>query len=519
MGIENRVGMAHEILEALALYGLNIITMEVNPPYISVNVEWPDIAWEEFKKYMMKNVKEIHDIIEIDMMDHEKREKELQTVINSMNDGLIATDEYGKISYFNKKAKELFNLQQSDISKDINQIIPMSLYNPQSDVRDKDGLELNKSIRGRKVNLICDIRVIKNGLGIKIGTLVILREMSSIKKLMHSINRPSMVTFEDIIGQSSAIKNAIMLAKSVASCDSSVMLLGESGTGKEMFARAIHMESKRRNGPFIAVNCAAVPDSLLESEFFGYERGAFTGAKTTGKQGLFELATDGTLFLDEIGDLPIHLQAKILRAIQEQKIWRIGGERSITINARIISATNRNLLEMIKQGTFREDLYYRLNVVPIGIPPLRERGEDVILFAKHFAQEIGKDMGKNDLCFTEEAINKLLIYTWPGNVRELQNVIERAAILTNKTIDAKHLMIDDKFKELNNDHLSCRYTSSRENSEPTFPVNLPKILQELECNYLEQACKKYNSYREIGKALGISHTTVVNKIKKFELCK
>lgn len=513
IGIKNRVGMAHDILKALATYGINIVTMEINPPYILVKVEWENIIWDDFKKYMMEKVREIHDIVEIDMMDYERREKELQTVINSMNDGLIAVKKSGRIAYFNKKAKELFNLRQRDINQDINQIIPKTMYNPNLDIEDKNNIEFNRKVRNKKVNVICDIRVIKNEFNVKIGALIILREMSNIRRLMHSINRPSMVTFDDIIGESKAMRDTINIAKSVAPCDSSVLILGESGTGKELFARAIHMESNRCNGPFVAVNCAAVPDTLLESEFFGYEQGAFTGARTAGKQGLFELATNGTLFLDEIGDLPTHLQAKILRAIQEQKIRRIGGHHSIPVDIRIISATNKNLEKMVKEGTFREDLYYRLNVIPVKIPPLRERRDDILIFAKHFAEDIGKDMGKTDLCFTKDALNELMRHSWPGNVRELQNVIERAVILASDKIDVEHLMIKGKTKDYRNMPKHSDKISDK------LPINLPEILEEIEYSYLKEACKKYNSSREIGKALGISHTTVINKIKRFKLCK
>lgn len=514
VGVANRVGMAHDILKALANYGINIVTMEINPPYISVKIEWEDIIWDEFKTYMKKEVDEIHDIVDVDMMDYERREKELQTVINSMNDGLIAVDRSGQIAYFNKKAKELFNLKKMDVNQNINEIVPKTMYNPNFDIEDKDSIELNKTIRNRKVNLICDIRVIKNEFNVKIGALIILREMSNIRRLMQSISRPSMVTFGDIIGESKSMKDTIRLAKSVAPSNSSVMLLGESGTGKELFARAIHMESDRYNGPFVAVNCAAVPDTLLESEFFGYERGAFTGAKTTGKQGLFELATNGTLFLDEIGDLPTHLQAKILRAIQEQQIRRIGGENVIPINIRIISATNKNLRTMVEEGTFREDLYYRLNVIPINIPPLRDRKEDILIFAKHFAKDMGKNMGKNDLNFTPEALSELMRHDWPGNVRELQNVIERAVILAEDKINVDHLMIKDKADSSLNVEKHVSYKD-----KVRLPVDLPKILEEIEYRYLKKAYKKYNSSRQIGKALGISHTTVINKIKKLRDCK
>lgn len=503
--------MAHDILQALASYGVNIITMEVNPPYISVQIEWEDIYWDDFKKYMKESIKELHDIVEIDMMDYEKREKELKTVVNSMNDGLIAVDSSGNIIYFNKKAMDIFGLSKNDINSNINTIIPKNFYNPYLDVEDRDGVELNGMFRNKKVNIISDIRVIKNEIGVKTGALIILREMSDIRRLMHSITRPSMISFDDIIGESSALKETISIAKSIAPSDSSVILRGESGTGKELFARAIHVESNRRSGPFVAVNCAAVPDTLLESEFFGYERGAFTGASSSGKQGFFELATHGTLFLDEIGDLPTHLQAKILRAIQEQKIRRIGGKNEVKIDVRIISATHRNLEKMVEEGTFREDLYYRLNVIPIFIPPLRERREDIVALAEHFMENHGSNMGKEKLALTQEALNELLRHDWPGNARELQNVLERATILAEDTITKKHLLITK----------TGQITADKDEQmiKETLPVDLPKLLEEIEQNYLKKACEEYQSSRKIAEALNISHTTVINKIKRYGICK
>lgn len=511
VGIENRVGMAHDILQALASYGVNIITMEVNPPYISVKIEWEDIYWDDFKKYMKKNIKELHDIVEIDMMDYEKREKELQTVVNSMNDGLIAVDSCGNIVYFNKKAKDIFGLKKNDINHNINDIIPKNFYNPHLDIEDRDGVELNGIFRNKKVNIISDIRVIKNEIGVKTGALIILREMSDIRRLMHSITRPTMISFDDIIGESDALRETISIAKSVAPSDSSVMLRGESGTGKELFARAIHVESNRCSGPFVAVNCAAVPDTLLESEFFGYERGAFTGASSSGKQGFFELATYGTLFLDEIGDLPTHLQAKILRAIQEQKIRRIGGKSEVKIDVRIIAATHRNLEKMVEEGTFREDLYYRLNVIPIFIPPLRERREDIIILAKYFTKNLGANMGKGKLELTQEALKELLNHDWPGNVRELQNVLERATILAEDKIDVKHLLIR-KTEQIAKDN-------DEQILKDFLPVDLPNLLEKVERRYLKKAYEKHQSSRKIAEALNISHTTVINKIKKYNICK
>jgi transcriptional regulator with GAF, ATPase, and Fis domain len=235
--------------------------------------------------------------------------------------------------------------------------------------------------------------------------------------------------FEEIVGKSAALKLVLGQAEIVAPTDATVLLLGETGTGKELVAQAIHRISGRRKRPFITLNCAAIPTGLLESELFGYERGAFTGALSQ-KIGRFELAHQGTLFLDEVGDIPLELQPKLLRALQEKEFERLGGIRTIPIDVRLIAATNRNLKEMMGDKLFRSDLYYRLKVFPITIPPLRDRAEDIPILARYFAQKYGKEMGKQIETIPSDTIQALVSWSWPGNVRELENFMERAVILS-----------------------------------------------------------------------------------------
>ncbi|MEL7654516.1 MAG: sigma 54-interacting transcriptional regulator, partial [Bacillota bacterium] len=233
-------------------------------------------------------------------------------------------------------------------------------------------------------------------------------------------------TFTDIIGESEAMLRAKRRTLQVSTSDSTILITGESGTGKELFARAIHSESPRSKNPFIAINCGAIPEMLLESELFGYEKGAFTGADSRGKPGKFEIAHKGTIFLDEIGDLPLHLQVKLLHAIQNRCIDRVGGTSPIDIDVRIIAATNKNLEKMIAAQEFREDLYFRLNVIPIMIPPLREREGDIELLLRYALKKFNGLLNKNIKDFHPEALKLLMNYNWPGNVRELENVVEYA---------------------------------------------------------------------------------------------
>src|SRR4029453_14457630 len=239
--------------------------------------------------------------------------------------------------------------------------------------------------------------------------------------------------FPRIIGESESIKRAVSETQRVAQTDATVLLFGESGTGKELFARAVHHLSNRRDKPFVAINCAAIPETLIENELFGHERGSFTGASDR-RQGKFELASEGTVFLDEIGELPVAVQSKLLRAIEEKVIDRIGGRTSITVDLRIVAATNKDLKAAVENGTFRGDLFFRLAVFPVEIPPLRERDDDVLLLARHFASQIGKELRGREAKLSDAAVAAIRGYPWPGNVRELENAIERACILSD-TLD------------------------------------------------------------------------------------
>jgi two-component system, NtrC family, response regulator len=235
--------------------------------------------------------------------------------------------------------------------------------------------------------------------------------------------------FEGLLGSSTAMQTAFGLIRKVATSDASVLILGESGTGKEMTARAIHQRSARRDGPFVAINCSAIPESLIESELFGHEKGAFTGAHTQ-RKGRVEMAAQGTLFLDEIGEVPLAIQVKLLRFLQEQRIERVGGRQEIAVDTRVIAATNADLKKSLGAGTFREDLFYRLAVVQIGLPALRERDEDIVLLARAFLQRFAADARKRDLTFSPESLRALRQHAWPGNVRELQNRVKRAVIMS-----------------------------------------------------------------------------------------
>jgi transcriptional regulator of aroF, aroG, tyrA and aromatic amino acid transport len=344
-----------------------------------------------------------------------------------------------------------------------------------------------------------------------VGAVEIAKDMQEIKKLARSISDPAQITFGDVIGEHAALQQAISFAQKIAGTDSIISLRGESGTGKELFAKAIHQASNR-GGNFVPINCAALPESLLESELFGYAGGAFTGAQKQGKPGLFEQAAGGTIFLDEIGDLPLGPQAKLLRAIQDKLVRRIGGSREIPISARVITATNRNLEQMVEQKEFRQDLYYRINVLPIHIPPLRERRDDIPLLAEHFLFQLTSRLNRPARELTSKALAKLKNHDWPGNVRELKNVIERAAILGESgPVLAENILFSFELAKPN---------QGLAGSMPQPAVHgssLKKTLAEYEKAILTKVLKQKTSIRAAAGSLGISHTTLLNKIKKHGL--
>lgn len=282
-----------------------------------------------------------------------------------------------------------------------------------------------------------------------LGAVIINRDTAQIAQMSHEMNRYKTLAdelrreldaktqlplpFRSVIGSSRPFVALLRTAAQVAGSKAAVCLTGESGTGKEVLAKAIHYSSQYANGPLIKVNCAAIPDTLLESELFGYEKGAFTGAKATGNPGKFELANGGTLFLDEIGEMPLSMQVKLLRALQEREITRVGGTKSVKLDFRLITATNRNLEAMVKEGTFREDLYYRISVIPLNLPPLRERRSDIPILANHFLRELQEQYG-GDRSFSSEVLELLCDYSWPGNIRELKNCVERMSVLSTEEI-------------------------------------------------------------------------------------
>ncbi|NJD39728.1 MAG: sigma-54-dependent Fis family transcriptional regulator [Geobacter sp.] len=314
--------------------------------------------------------------------------------------------------------------------------------------------------------------------------------------------------FKNIIGNSPAMQRVFERMQRIAKTDSTVMILGESGTGKELVARALHYNGRRKSHPFVAVNCGAIPETLLESELFGHAKGAFTGA-VRDKVGKFEAANHGTIFLDEIGTMPMQLQSKLLRVLQEQEVERVGGTKTIKLDVRVISATNADLEEQVRLGSFREDLYYRLNVIPVNLPPLRERREDLLPLVSHFMEKFCRLMGRPVMTIGKSALDALERYRWPGNVRELENLVERLTALTEHDLIAVDDLPGEMVEALQPQQGICLELSPD-------GIDLPGALEELERKLIVKALQMSGNVKaRAAILLGLNRTTLVEKMKRL----
>ena len=437
----------------------------------------------------------------------ELEKKKLEILLNGMNKAVVSIDTRGNIDKYNVKFRESFNIDDEKLeSGNIFDLLDFIKKPSTLDFEKyKTGIFYYKKL-GRNLKGIYNISqiVVKNKLK---GYVIDFIENKEAIKNYNKINKDYKITLDNIVGSSEIMEHTKQKALIAAKSNSTVLITGESGTGKELFARAIHNHSDRTDYPFVAVNCAAIPDNLLESELFGYEEGAFTGAKKGGKLGKFELAHNGTIFLDEIGDMSLHLQGKLLRVLQERELDKIGGKSNIFIDVRVIAATNKNLEELVRNGQFREDLYYRLKVIPITLPTLRERKSDIPLLIDYMIKEYARKLNKDVIGIEEDASKTLVDYTWPGNVRELQNIIEYSINMSNSTL----LTLD-----IIPNNIKSTYYDEKSHKEEEI-----RTLEDLEKEEIRKAFNKYKHYKKdkelVAKALGISRATLYRKLEKYNL--
>lgn len=447
----------------------------------------------------------------------EVKSRMLSSVINKSQDGIVAVDGDNKIILFNPEAELTFHRVRYEVMGKPLEEFCSNLTGKQL----REAGEIMTDIYGKQ--MLVKVSFIQNGSSS--FTIYTLQQVSEVQRLEQSIRKKLMAKgltakyhMEDVIGRSRACQNMKNKAARYALTDSTILITGESGTGKEMLVQGIHNMSQRAAGPFVAVNCAALPENLLESELFGYVDGAFTGARKGGRQGVFEMAHGGTLFLDEIGEMPISLQSRLLRVLQEREVMPLGSESIIPIDVRVIAATNQNLADMVAQGTFRQDLYYRLNILRIHMPTLSERREDIPLLARSMVRKMQK-LNPQLTSLTDSAAEFLQRLPWPGNIRQLSNMIERIMLLTDGTeIDRQDVQMacEDDIEIRSLPH-GVQQASPAKSAEPEEERNEGHVLRNVEEETMYRILQEedYN-YSRAAKRLGIHRTTLWRKMKKYQ---
>lgn len=467
--------------------------------------------------FIMNEASEIHGV---DKLLHENAlmQERLQMILESVQDGICVVDRSGEVTYVNPSYLRI-------VHKTPEMVVGQNVFKTAADGNRcavlRSGIARIGSIRHKKdgTTIVANVNPIFVD-GEIAGVVSVIKDITEIQTLMERLSQVSAKAeyleqellrtkktaqaFANYIGKSGKVVDVLALASKAADSSANVLIRGESGTGKEVIAEGIHYASGRRRGPFIRVNCGAIPGALLESELFGHEKGAFTGAVRR-KLGKFELANHGTIFLDEIGELDKNLQVKLLRVLQQKEFDRVGGEETIHVDVRIIAATNRDLEAMVREGTFRDDLYYRLNVIPIILPPLRDRPDDIPLLVEHFIEKISKENKKDVRGITPDAMQMFMHYRWPGNVRELENVIERVITLMDTDLITAAVLPSYIKGDI----------AGREVQSLADDTVLP--WEEYEKQIIANALRQGTSFNGAAKLLRISHKTVAAKARKYGL--
>lgn len=499
---QDRVGMARDVAAVVAVHEANIVSLEVRPGEMHLQFDQVPAAVLSGILQQLTKIADVLEVTPVKWLPHELNQQRLRGIFDTVEESILITDKHGVITMCNQKAVEVLGLSYSLVTLPLQEAcFPPEIADAIISGQLKQREVLLKTPYGG-VRCLVKSNVVFDDHGDPEGSMITFEKMSKVRRLAHFITQPVMVTFDDIVYSSNVMAEAISLAKTVARGNSTVLIRGESGTGKELFARAVHMASPRVDNPYVVVNCAAIPDTLFESELFGYAEGTFTGGLKGGRQGLFEFAHTGTIFLDEIAEIPPHIQAKLLRVLQEGCVRRLGEMLENRVDVRVIAATNRDLHQLIANGSFREDLFYRLNVIPICLPPLRKRREEIPTLTWSFINKFNQRLGKQVTSISDAAMERLQSYDWPGNVRELENAIERAVNLTmGGKLEVSQIMLPETAAGVKD----CNH--------------LKKAAAEAEKETLIDALDRGGSIRRAAKLLGVSHTTVINKLRRYGLHK
>ncbi|MGB1262388.1 MAG: sigma 54-interacting transcriptional regulator [Cognaticolwellia sp.] len=510
---EDRIGISQEILAAFTVLSLDIQAMEVSSQFIFVHLAGNSVGFLTVKKSLMK-VLGVNHCREIDLLPSESRERHLRALVNRLPDAIIDIDENAQIMALNRASEKLL-LNHQHYKNDtplttaqlkglnVNQLLDIDITLPLLDKVSSQNID----IAGQ--SYIAEISPISEQENSS-GAVISLKSIKSLGRQISILQTRDQQGIDHIIGQSA---NIVLLKEQTvrfAELELPVLINGETGTGKELVARALHNASYRQQAPFLAINCAALPEHLLESELFGYASGAFTGAQKGGKPGLLELAEGGTLFLDEIAEMSPYLQAKLLRFLQDFNFRRLGGTKELHANVRVLSATHQDLLARIKEQKFREDLFYRLNVLSLYSPPLRERVEDIVLIAEHFVSLAATQMNLQCPAIDSSAMQLLSSYAWPGNIRELQNVLFRAVALNEEgDISAQDVRVAlAQFKQQGTN-------TNLERTDINEIEDWAHAQAQFEQRLISGLYPYYPSTRKLAERLKVSHNKIAMKLREF----
>lgn len=492
VSFHDRVGITQEVLALLGARNLNLDAVEMVPPnvYIDAPTLSPHVL-EELQGALL-GIHGVQAVTVVDILPGQRRHLQLDALLAAMTDPVLALDGAGKVLLANPAMLSLYGADLAGVS-----IAHVCDDTALLTALHDQGFRLPlREVTVKGETLLLDATPIAHA-----GALVTLYPPNRIGERLAALHHDHAEGFDALLGESAAIGQLKARAQRVAVLDAPLLIHGETGTGKELVARACHAASPRRNAPFLALNCAALPENLAESELFGYAPGAFTGAQRGGKPGLVEMAHKGTVFLDEIGEMSPYLQAKLLRFLNDGSFRRVGGDREIRVDVRILSATHRDLARRVGEGSFREDLYYRLNVLNLEVPPLRARGQDILLLARWFMRQACAQIGRPVCRLAPATYPALLENRWPGNVRQLQNVIFRAAAIC----DGNVVGIDD---------LDIAGTAIAPHAEREV-TSLEQAVDDFERALLQKLYEHHPSSRQLAQRLQTSHTAIANRLRKY----
>ena len=499
IGSGDRLGITQDILAVLSAAKINLIATEVKQYHTYVHLDASEEAFEKARDTLLA-IDGVNSIEFIELLPTEQRQQHLNVLLQRLPDATFDIDKNGTILLASHSAATICQTSPEllegrnladFISEPLTQIIAI----------ESTTTEIN--LKGNPYQ--ADITPVIGDDKLQ-GAILVLRSPERVGQQLSALQQPHEHPIDNIIGHSQAIKTVMAKCKRFANLDLPVLITGETGTGKELLAQALHQYGHDSEAPFLAINCATLPENLLESELFGYAPGAFSGAHRSGKPGLFELANGGTVFLDEIGEMSTYLQAKLLRFLQSYQFRRVGGTKEIEVKVRLISATHRDLEQMAQQNNFREDLFYRLNVLNIEIPPLRERAEDIPLLVEHFINRAATQVSQAKPQISAEAMAKLCHYQWPGNIRQLENLTFRTmALLDNTILEADDIKLPNQSNEkpLPSPHMTKEID------------NWHSAQQQFEIQLLKRLYPQYPSTRKLAKRLNVSHNKIAMKLKQY----